>query len=141
MFYALNIQNDVQDVREYWKEKNSLETEKLCTELLQKLEQEYFNPIPVRLETNASDLTAADITLAYDSIYQSYQAHARGAKSVRAQVFTNFYPVCINNMMLTVVLFSGHKVNSMLGNHVKHIFYVTGNLYLLLSFFNYLYLL
>ena len=128
--YTFNIQNDVQKELECWKEKNNRETEKFCTELLQKLEQEYFDPILVRLELKTSDLTATDIMQVNDSIHQDYWAEARGIKSVRAQVFTDFHPVRINNMMLAVdivirpsfVVFRKLKVNSKIINHAKHNF-------------------
>ena len=120
----------------YWKEKNSCETEKVCTELLQKLEQVYFNPILVRLDVNDPGLTVADIMLAYDSIHQGYKAQARGSKSVRAKVFTDFHPVCINKRMFI----SSYCHSSFFRNvqetqiklrrclHVKHtFFYGTGN--------------
>ena len=91
----------------YWTEKNSRETEKFCTDLLQKLEQEYFNPILVRLEVNDPGLTIADIMMAHDFIHKGYQDEARGAKTVRAQVFTDSYPVCINKRMLASTLSFG----------------------------------
>ncbi|KXJ07327.1 Guanylate-binding protein 4 [Exaiptasia diaphana] len=93
-----------------WLEKNNIETETFCTQLIKKLKSNILDPVLARLRSpEGSTMQFGDIVTAYNKIQQKYSRNARGAKDVQTSVFMNFHPELQKEMKQNIDLLQKMK--------------------------------
>ncbi|XP_068722035.1 guanylate-binding protein 6-like [Montipora capricornis] len=82
----------------WWQLENGKLTRAACVSLLKNLKEEHLDPVLARLREEGARMSFDDIIQGYKRIEQDFNADAKGAKHVCAEVFYEFHPPLMEEM-------------------------------------------